>query len=250
MQATHTEASVTARRLLIRTKFDLPQNELVHLLSLHDQVNLPFLECPVFEGQTNNGSSLGPMVMPPLESEWTPTVARKKVVYKSFRIPVGGPGLMEASEPPAVQRKDGDMEPVFWQAPPASMLRAIVGRCKATHVISLTAGNGKDAAWLVTDRICCFCFCMSQEHVDQVWQTVKSSVLNSMLDAKHMNFDAEVARAFATGKKAYEAEVEAQQEAEPGKSNKKRQHGEEGAEGEEGPEAFGQGEKGAKGAEG
>ena len=101
------------------------------------------------------------------------------------------------------------------------MLRAIVGRCKATHVISLTAGNGKDASWLVTDRICCFCFCMSQEHVDQVWQTVKSSVLNSMLDAKHMNFDAEVARAFATGKKAYEAEVKAQQEAEPGKSKKK-----------------------------
>ena len=56
---TFNDASARARRKIVKQPLSLPQEEEWHVLSIAGGVQLPFLECSEFPGQTNDGGLAG-----------------------------------------------------------------------------------------------------------------------------------------------------------------------------------------------
>ena len=86
------EMSVKSRMKLVRGIANLKQSETLHILS-PSQIYLPDKDCPVYAGQSNKGTIVGPVVLPDPDLDWVETVGTKKVIYKSWRKEIGGKQL-------------------------------------------------------------------------------------------------------------------------------------------------------------
>ncbi len=107
--ATFNEASVRARRKKVKQSLSLQQEEKWHVLSIAGGVQLPFLECSEFPGQTNDGGLPGSFRLLPHDEEWQIDVASKRTIYGDWRINVGG----KNPSPDARKPSDHDVEPAF-----------------------------------------------------------------------------------------------------------------------------------------
>ena len=71
------EMSVKSRMKLVRGIANLKQSETLHILS-PSQIYLPDKDCPVYAGQSNKGTIVGPVVLPDPDLDWVETVGTKK----------------------------------------------------------------------------------------------------------------------------------------------------------------------------
>ena len=124
----------------------------------------------------NNGNAIGPIGLPEWKSPGTmsATFKDKKTMFGAHRSPVGGStrdGVAEQDDKgKAPERKDTDMEPVFYH----SMSREfheddiLCGNYKA--VINLTPGGGMCAAACIVARVVNMNFTISDMHGELVYK--------------------------------------------------------------------------------
>ena len=185
------EQSVMARKKLVRGIAKLKQSETLHMLA-PSQIFLPDKDCPVYTGQSNKGTVVGPVRLPDPGSDWVETVANKKIIYKSWRIAIGQKTVGR------IKRVDTDSEPVFFRPMPVEYYEAIVGRFFVKNVVDLTPGTGAFAVAASKHRLGYWCLCMSAEHASQIRKIVHDATLRMMVDPQCAIYNAKVAKLMKT----------------------------------------------------
>ena len=185
------EQSVMARKKLVRGIAKLKQSETLHMLAPW-HIFLPDKDCPVYTGQSNKGTVVGPVRLPDPGSDWVETVANKKIIYKSWRIAI------DQKTVGRIKRVDTDSEPVFFRPVPVEYYEAIVGRFFVKNVVDLAPGTGAFAVAASKHRLGYRCLCMPAEHASQIRKIVHDATLRMMVDPQCAIYNAKVAKLMKT----------------------------------------------------
>jgi hypothetical protein len=197
--------SVTARKVRTKANADYKQVQSAYMISAPG-FDTPDKAFKNYEGGSCSEAIAG-VVLNPLSSRWSMTVADKKILIGPANRQDAG-DMADAGKP----REDTDVEPVFYHGMPQQFFNNIIAAYSVIGVMDLSAGSGEVAKACLENRIPYHGLCLTDVHESKLADHLTEFLYNCMIEEGHHFYTAGAA-AQAKGDK--EADAKAKAKAKP-----------------------------------